>query len=38
MRRDRLYGLEKPARNPGGAGVGMALPDDLDADRHAFDR
>ena len=36
--RDRLHGLKEPARDPGGASVGVALPDDLDADRHAFDR
>jgi hypothetical protein len=33
-------GLGKDAlpRGPGGASVGVALHDDLDADRHAFDR
>ena len=36
--RDGLHGLKEPARDPGGASVGAALPDDLDADRHAFDR
>ena len=36
--RDRPHGLKEPARDPGGASVGVALPDDLDADRHAFDR
>jgi hypothetical protein len=30
--RDRPHGLKEPARNPGGASVGVALPDDLDAD------
>ena len=38
IHRDRLHGLKEPARDPGGVSVGMALPDDLDADRHAFDR
>ena len=36
--RDRPHGLKEPARDPGGASVGVALPDDLDADGHAFDR
>src|SRR6516225_10380853 len=36
--RDRLHGLKEPARDPGGASVGVALSDDLDADPHAFDR
>ena len=30
-RRDRLHGLKEPGRDPGGASVGVALPDDLDA-------
>ena len=38
IHRDRLHGLKEPARDPGGASVGVALPDDLDSDRHAFDR
>jgi len=36
--RDRLHGLKEPARDPSDASVGVPLPDDLDADRHAFDR
>ena len=36
--RDRPHGLKEPARDPGGASVGVALLDDLDADLHAFDR
>ena len=35
--RDRPHGL-KGQRDPGRASVGVALPDDLDADGHAFDR
>ena len=38
VHRDRLHALEEPARDAGSASVGMALPDDLDADWHAFDR
>jgi hypothetical protein len=38
IHRDRLHGLKEPARDPGSASVGVALPDDLDAHRYAFDR
>ena len=36
--RNRVHGLEQSARDPGHTSVGVTLPDDLDAHRHAFDR